>query len=165
MHVQALFPTLSNKQLSFSFYSFSQQWIYTSFSTGRAGRQSSRQGCCQLCPSPPCPQIKKHDIKANSLWFLLIVHLLKEAGCSWCWIVVSGDAPMWSALPKDSRPLFSPALGSDPTHPSTVTSPPQTVQACQWEMNGFAFLSSSFLQGRRTAAALPIPWEVSPLLL
>lgn len=42
---------------------------------------------------------------------------------------------------------------------------PQTVQSCQWEMNGFAFPFPSFLQGKRTAAALPVPREVSALLL
>lgn len=44
-HIQTLFPPLSNKQHSLSFYSFSQQGIHTSLSTRRARRQHSWQGC------------------------------------------------------------------------------------------------------------------------
>lgn len=60
--------------------------------------------------------------------------------------MTSGCASWGSVLHEDS---------SDPLPPQAPISPPQLVPAV-WEKNGFAFLTNSFLQGKRTAVALPI---------
>lgn len=122
------------KHAELSFYSFSEQGIHTSLSTRR--ESSSKDAISEL---PLLVPRLKAIIKAT-LWFLLASSLLGEAprccGFRMC--------PLRSALHEHSPSAAVPhALGSDPVPPQP--SPPQALQACHWEMNGFAFLSFSFL--------------------